>query len=104
MYVEILTDNIEEEGLLYKSLLELGEKAKLARISIDFMPKRGAAVFFEDPDPDMWEQNLRSILLGFGTRALKAANIKGTSNVVQGDIMKDYDSITTRWVGELWIK
>ena len=104
MYVEIITNNIEEEGLLFKSLLEMRDRAKTDQIAIDFMPNRGAAVFFEDPDPNTPEQNLRSVLIGFGTRALKNAKIKGTSNVVNGDVMKDYDSITKLWASDLWIK
>jgi len=104
MYVEIITNNIEEEGLLFKSLLEMREVAKLGMIAIDFMPNRGAAIFFEDPDPHALEKNLRSTLIGFGTRALKKAKIKGSANVVQGDIMKDYDNITELWASDLWIK
>jgi len=97
MYVEILTNNIEDEGRLYQSLIDMNDSAVAAQLGIDFMPNRGAAVFFIHED-QQYGDNMRSVLLGFGTRALKTAKIKGSTEIILGNILSQYDKLTTMWI------
>jgi len=98
MYVEIVTTDADDEGTLYKTLLEdMKEETKSRKLAIDFMPGIGAAVCFDTKDPKLGTINERGLLLQFGTKALKTAKIKGESRIVDSDLFAWYNEVPA-WV------
>ena len=98
LYVEIVTENIEEEGLLFQTIINMNDEMVSRKLGVDFMPKKGAAVFFTGTETTEKDTHARASLLGFGTRALKKAKIKGSTEIVNGDILNFYNTVTVSWI------